>query len=87
MVCVDDNFSKPFKTYLDEDVVYNFVNNIIEESKYCSEVMRKYFNKEFVMTKENNEHLKISTKCWICGNDYVDKDVKVRDRCHVTGKY
>ena len=63
------------------------MNNIIEESKYCSEAMRKYFNKEFVMIKENNEHLKTSTKCWICDNDYVAKDVKVRDRCHVTGKY
>ena len=24
----------PFKTYLGEDAVYNFSNNVIEESKY-----------------------------------------------------
>ena len=23
----------------------------------------------------------------ICGNDYVDNDVKGRDHCHITGKY
>ena len=26
-------------------------------------------------------------KCWICDNDYVDYDIKVRDHCHITGKY
>ena len=30
---------------------------------------------------------KNSTKCWICDNDYVDNDVKVRDHCHNSGKY
>ena len=28
---------------------------MIEESKYCSDVMKKHFNKELVMTKEDNE--------------------------------
>ena len=46
LVSVDDRFSKPFRSYLGEDVVYNFVNSMIEESKYCSEVMKKYFNKK-----------------------------------------
>ena len=31
--------------------------------------------------------LKNSTKCWICDNNYIDTDVKVRDHCHITGKY
>ena len=31
--------------------------------------------------------LKILLKCWICDNDYVDDDDKVRDHCHITGKY
>ena len=33
LVCVDDKFSKPFKSYLGEDAVYNFINILIEESK------------------------------------------------------
>ena len=73
---VDDKFSKPFRTYWVEDAVYNFINNMIEESKYCGDVMKKHFNKELVMTKEHIEDFN-STKCWICGNDYVDNDVKV----------
>ena len=39
------------------------------------------------MTKNGNEYFENSTKCWICDNDYVDNDVKVRDHYHITGKY
>ena len=46
--------------------------------------MKRHFNKEPVMTKEDNEDFENSTKCWICSNDYVDNDVKVRDHCHIT---
>ena len=60
---------------------------MIEESKYCSDVMRKHFDKELVVTKEDNEDFENSTKYWICNNDYVDGDVKVRDHCHITGKH
>ena len=28
---------------------------MIKESKYCSDVIKKHFNKELVMTKEDNE--------------------------------
>ena len=31
--------------------------------------------------------LKTLTKCWICDNDYIDGYVKVRNHCHITGKY
>ena len=61
--------------------------NVCVDDKYCSDVMNKYFNKELVMTQEDNENFKNSTKCWICDNDYIDADVKVTDHCHITGKY
>ena len=86
-LCVDDKFSKPFKSYLDKDAVYNFISSMIEESKYCSDVMKKHFNKDLVMAKGDNEDFKNSTKCWICDNLYIDTDAKVRDHCHITGKY
>ena len=58
-----------------------------KESKYYNEVIKKHFNKELVMTKEGNEDFKNSTKFWICGNDYIDTDVKVSVHCHINGKY
>ena len=57
LVHVDDKFNKPFRAYLGKDAVYNFINSMIEESKYCSEVMKKHFNKELTMTKKDNEEL------------------------------
>ena len=50
-------------------------------------MVKNHFNKELVMTKEDNEDFKNPTKCWICDNDYIDGDVKVRDHCHISGKY
>ena len=64
----------------------SFISNMIEESKYCSDVIKKRFNKELVMTKRNNEYFENSTKRWFCDNDYNDDDVKVRNHCHITGK-
>ena len=49
--------------------------------------MKKYFNKELVMTKEDNEDFESSTKCWVWDNDFIDGDVQVRDHCHISGKY
>ena len=31
----------------------SFIYSMTEESKYCNEVMKKHFNKELVMTKED----------------------------------
>ena len=46
--------------------------------------MEKSFKKELVTTKEDDEDFE--NKCWICDNDYVDGDVKVRNHCHISGK-
>ena len=39
------------------------------------------------MNKKDNKDFENSTECWICGNDYIDVGVKVKDYCHITGKY
>ena len=36
------------------------------------------------MSAEENEKFEIDNICWICGRYY---DNKVRDHCHITGKY
>ena len=40
LVCFD-TFSKPFKTYLGKDAVYNFISSTIKESKYCNDTIKK----------------------------------------------
>ena len=87
LVFVDDKFSKHFKSYLVNNAVYNFISSMIEESKYCSDVMKKHFNKKLAMAKKDNEDFENSTNCWICDTNYAERGVKVRDHCHITGKY
>ena len=48
--------------------------------------MKKHFNKELLVPKEDYEDFEISTKCWICNNVYFNGDNKVRDHCHIPGK-
>ena len=43
LVCVDEKFSKPFKSCLGDDAVCSFVNSMIEESIYSSDVIKKTF--------------------------------------------
>ena len=85
MVCVDDKFRKPFKSYLSENAVNNVIDFMIEESKYCTDITKKHFNKELVMV--NMMKIVKTPLRWIWGNVYVEGDVKVRDHCHITGKY
>ena len=49
---------------------------MIKKSKYSSEVMKKHFNQELAMTKEDNKNFKKSTKFRFYDKDYVDNDVK-----------
>ena len=85
-VAFDDKFSKTFKSYLGEHAVCNFIINMVEQSKCCSEVMKKHFNKELLMTKKYDNDFKNSAKCWVYYNAYIDGDVKVRDHCNISRK-
>ena len=87
LACVDNKFSKPFKSYLDEGAVYIFINKMVEETRYRSDMMKRNSNKELAMTEKDLEDFRNSTKCWICYHIYIDGDDTKRDHCHVTGKY
>ena len=80
-----------FKSYerkiTSQFMIYDFSNSMIEESKYFSDVMEKSFRKELLMAKKDHEDFKNYAKCWICDYVYVNSDVKVRDNCHIIGKY
>ena len=39
------------------------------------------------MTKEDEEEFQKVNECHICNKKYTNEDIKVRDHCHITGKY
>ena len=85
--CYDDKYSKPATTYRGKKAVYKFMEDMLEEVKYCKNVMKKEFNKPLKMTKDDEEKFQKAEECHICDKKYTDKDIRVRDHCHITGKY
>ena len=46
--------------------------------------MKKHFNKNLIMTEEEEEQFQPSNSCWIC-EKLIDNE-KVRDHCQITRK-
>ena len=85
--CYDDKYSKYTRTYGGENAVYKFMEKMLEEVEYCKAVIKKHFNKPLVMTEVDKQRFKTMDRCHICGEKYTDKDVRIRDHCHITGKF
>ena len=85
--CYDDKYTQPLKIYRGEKAVYTFLEYMLDEVKYCKKVMKKEFNKPLKMTKEDKKKFQKAEECHICDKKYTDKDIRVRDHCHITGKY
>ena len=85
--CYDDKYSKDICIYRGENAVHKFLENMLEEVEYCKAVIKKHFNKPLVMTEVDKQHCKTMDGCHICGEKYTDKDVHVRDHCHITRKF
>ena len=49
--------------------------------------MKEYFNKNLIMTEEEENLFQKSNNCWICKKLIDNDEEKVRDHCQVTGKF
>ena len=85
--CYDDKYTQPLKIYRGEKAVYTFLEYMLDEVKYCKRIIKKEFNKPLNMTKENEEQFQKSDECHICNKKYTADDIRVRDHCHITGKF
>ena len=87
VVCVDNKFTKDVVLYRGKNAVFKFIQCIFKEYDYCKSVIKKHFNENLIMTTEQNEEFERSNICWTCGKVIDIGDNKVRDHCHITGKY
>ena len=85
LVCIDNRFIVPTKMFIGSNSIKEFIEWVFEQKKYCNEIINEYFNKKLKMTIEDEDNYQNSQNCWIC-NEKID-DKKVRDHCHITGKY
>ena len=64
------------KIYQGENVICKFTSEILEEVKYCKKVMKKYFQKDFNISKIDEKNFKTDNKCHICNKLYTEKILK-----------
>ena len=49
--------------------------------------MNKHFNKNLIVTEKEEHLFQLSNSCCICKKVINDDEKKVRDYCHITGKF
>lgn len=68
-----------------EDVSQIFVDMLEKE---ITQLHQEFdFSKKMVLTNIDKADFEKATTCWICGLPFEEKQKKVRDHCHFTGKY
>ena len=87
VVCNDNRFSKPVVVYRGENAAYGFFKAILEEYKYCKKVMKEHFNKNLIMSEEEEYLIQQSNRCWIYKKIINDDNERARDHCHITSKF
>ena len=85
LVCIDDRFTLPSIIFKGKDCINKFITWVLDKQKWTKQIIKQYFNKRLIMTNEDEEIYNNSHICWICKQE-LNTD-KVRDHCHVTGKF
>ena len=60
VVCIDDKYSK---SIVGKNAAYEFIKSILKEHKYCKKIMKYQFNKDLVMTEEEEYLFQQSNNC------------------------
>ena len=63
VVSIDDRFSKSIVVFKGKNAAYEFIKAILEEHKYCKKIMKKHFNKNLIMTEEEEHLFQESNNC------------------------
>lgn len=95
-VCrVDDRLSKGPFLFRGENAAAHFLNALRKEKvrifggyvngKWVDGIYKKKV--KMIYSEEDEENFKVSTHCYLCEEMFTDTCVKVRDHCHITGKY
>ena len=87
LFCVDDRFTRPIVFYRDENAAHEFIKVIRKDDKHFRKVMNKHFNKNLIMSEEEEHLFQQSNSCWICKKLLDNDEEKVRHHCHGTGKF
>ena len=89
IVCFDEKYNpKPvlFRAKSgEEDIDVIFVEMLEEDIKRIQEKFE--FSKKMIFTFKDKDDFEKAEICWICQGKFDEKQKKVRDHCHFTGKF
>ena len=85
LVCIDDRFTLPSIIFKGKNCVNEFIIWVLDKQKWTEQIIKQYFKKKLIMTNEDEKIYNNSHICWIYKQE-LNTD-KVRDHCHVTGKF
>src|SRR5699024_1755463 len=71
------------------DTINEFVYTLNEEGKKIDRILLEKIEKFKLanLIPEEEAQFQQSTKCHFCNNKFTENDQKVRDHCHITGKF
>ena len=86
--CFNSKVYLPIKerSYTGKNAEQVFLKYLEEDIKMIANIPKK----KMIFGKEEEERYNEETKCWICKEEFDDKDKdkeKVKDHCHYTGRY
>ena len=64
----------------------NLLKQFLRSTNTEKKVINKHFNK-YLMMSEEEDLFQQSSSCWICKKLIDNNERKIRDHCHVTGKF
>ena len=83
--CIDDRFTLPSIIFKGKNCINKFITWVLDKQKWTKQITEQHFNEKLIMTNEDEEIYENSQIFWICKQElFTDK---VRDHCHVTGKF
>ena len=89
LVCFDERYNqKPvlFRAESeDEDIGAIFVEMLERDIKRIQEKFD--FSKRMIFSPKDKDDFEKAEICWICQKEFGEREKKVRDHCHFTGKY
>ena len=89
IVCFDERYNqKPvlFRARSEvEDVSAIFVEMLERDIKRIQEKFD--FSKKMIFSPKDKDDFEKARVCWICQKEFKEREKKIRDHCHFTGKY
>ena len=75
----------PVIIFKGDNCVNKFIWWVVNQNKWIKEIISNHFNKELIITTQDEEIYNNWQVFWIC-NEELNTD-KVRDHCQITGKF